>query len=237
VRALDGERTGYDVQPDGSDRVVVDGQDEQRKKPTLRDLARDQLEDLGWATHIDAKVLEVNAPGGGADPWRNAIGYVRIGGDTDATQRGQILDQFKADPLTSVCLLTKRAAGVGLNLTEANHVVICEPSIDAHEELQAIMRVHRIGQGRPVHVTKLYTKGSVDERVLARRSKRGELNVSINAVAGGGGDEQDEEAAPSYKKAKGKGKARAAPAAAAAAGPAAGRTMGFEDLKMLMGVG
>ena len=86
---------------------------------------------------------------------------------------------------------------MGLNLTHANYAIILEPSMDAHDEVQSICRVHRIGQTRPVTVLKLYNKDSIEERILKRRQMRGELSVSINATGGSGvGDEEDGEARP-----------------------------------------
>ena len=92
--------------------------------------------------------------------------------------------------MTSICLLSKRSAGVGINLTDANHVIIIEPGIDGHDELQSICRVHRIGQTRTVLVNKFYIVGSVEERILKRRQQRGDLNISINSVLNAGEEEK-----------------------------------------------
>jgi SNF2 family DNA or RNA helicase len=111
---------------------------------------------------------------------------VRLDGSAgDASRRGEILETFKGDSRTSICLLTKASAGVGLNLTVANFVVVLEPSMDAHDELQSIARVHRIGQTRKVSVLKFYMTTSFEERILLRRQQRGELSVSINSTTGG----------------------------------------------------
>ena len=156
--------------------------------------------------------------------------------------------------MTSLCLLTKTAAGVGLNLTHANFAIILEPSMDAHDEVQSICRVHRIGQTRPVTVLKLFMRGSIEERILKRRQQRGELSVSINAAAGGGGggedgdgDEDDgaggaaESSAPpaggggAGKKKATKGKA-AAGGAAASSSVSSSRSIKLDDLKLLIGI-
>ncbi|EGB04992.1 hypothetical protein AURANDRAFT_17564, partial [Aureococcus anophagefferens] len=76
------------------------------------------------------------------------------------------------DPETSVLLLTLATAGVGLNITNANKVVILEPFRFGSNEAQAAMRVHRIGQSRDVEIIKFFTRGTMDERLLKLRHKR-----------------------------------------------------------------
>ena len=148
------------------------------------DAARADLEDLGSERWENATVEALRgAPGD--DPFAGALGFVRLDGGTDANRRGELLQEFKSDPLTSVCLLTVRSAGVGLNLTNANVLCLCEPALDAAPEEQAVMRVHRIGQTRPVTVLKFLAAGTVDARVLARRERRGEKSegAAMAAVA------------------------------------------------------
>ena len=148
------------------------------------DAARADLEDLGSERWENATVEALRgAPGD--DPFAGALGFVRLDGGTDANRRGELLQEFKSDPLTSVCLLTVRSAGVGLNLTNANVLCLCEPALDAAPEEQAVMRVHRIGQTRPVTVLKFFAAGTVDARVLARRERRGEKSegAAMAAVA------------------------------------------------------
>ena len=162
-----------------------------------------------------------------ADPFEHAIGYVRLDGTVgDGFRRGEILDTFKRDPMTSICLLTKTAAGVGLNLTDANYVIILEPSMDAHDEVQSIARVHRIGQSRDVSVLKFYLTGSVEERILKRRQQRGELSIAINAATGTttATTEDDEQEVGTTAKAD-KNKAEVS----------SSRAMTFDDLKLLLG--
>lgn len=63
----------------------------------------------------------------------------------------------------------------GLTLVRANHVFLLEPSIDPSIEQQAISRVHRIGQQRPVHITRLLVKGTIEEHVLHLQNRRQDL--------------------------------------------------------------
>jgi len=132
--------------------------------------------------------------------------------------------------MTSVVLLTKTAAGVGLNLTNANYAIIAEPSMDAHDEVQSICRIHRIGQTREVKVLKFYVEDSIEERILKRRQQRGELTVSVNALssASNGCDEEgDKESSPTQNKSKKDEESEVSVAAS--------KTMTLEDLKLLLG--
>ena len=191
----------YDVLPDGhtiesnvwNDQFVV-------KKDILRKVPPLRLRDKGEHNWLPAVIKGISCKKdlndlhfvqNDSDPFENALGYVRVDGLAgNANRRGEILDTFKRDPMTSICLLTKRAAGVGINLTEANHVIILEPSMDAHDELQSICRVHRMGQTRKVSVQKFYIVGSIEERILKRRQQRGELSLSINSFVGVSTDEE-----------------------------------------------
>eukprot|EP01083_Nonionella_stella_P279486 950723_1 len=73
-----------------------------------------------------------------------------------------------------VLLLTIRSGSQGLNLIEANHVVIVEPLLNAGLYAQAIGRVDRIGQTRPTFVYRFEVRGTVEARVsaLAERKAR-----------------------------------------------------------------
>ncbi len=79
---------------------------------------------------------------------RAGLGCVTIEGHMTAFQRQKALDKFSTDDNTTVFLLSTRSGAAGLTLTAANHVYIMEPCLNSALELQAINRVHRIGQVR-----------------------------------------------------------------------------------------
>ncbi|MCM3659631.1 DEAD/DEAH box helicase [Georgenia satyanarayanai] len=88
-----------------------------------------------------------------------------ITGSVPAAERQEIVDAFTAGPAGSVLVSQIGAGGVGLNVQAASVVVITEPQLVPAVEDQAIGRVHRMGQQRPVQVHRLLTEDSVDERI------------------------------------------------------------------------
>ena len=81
--------------------------------------------------------------------------------------------------LNDVFLISLKAGGLGLNLTEADSVVIYDPWWNPAVEQQAADRVHRIGQEKPVFVYKLIVENSVEEKILALQEKKQALAQSI----------------------------------------------------------
>ena len=75
----------------------------------------------------------------------NGIAHVSLLHAND--YRGSLGEFRRNDDLT-VLLLPARAGCNGLNLVEANHVLLVEPMLDSGQEAQAVSRVHRIGQHR-----------------------------------------------------------------------------------------
>lgn len=76
------------------------------------------------------------------------------------------IDEFKKEKNGVVLLLPLRRAGAGLNLTEARHVVLVEPSMEVRLERQAIGRVHRIGQSAVTFVHRVVMDKTIEDRIL-----------------------------------------------------------------------
>lgn len=83
------------------------------------------------------------------------------------------IEKFKSDPSIECFLLHAKAHSAGLNLVVASHVLLCEPLINTAIELQAIARVHRIGQHRATTVWMYLIADTVEESIyeisVARR--------------------------------------------------------------------
>lgn len=75
------------------------------------------------------------------------------------------IERFKSDPAIECFLLHAKAHSSGLNLVNATHVFLCEPLINTAIELQAIARVHRIGQHRPTTIWMYLVSDTVEETI------------------------------------------------------------------------
>ena len=109
-------------------------------------------------------------------------------GAVSPQQRQTIVDDFTADVSISRLLLSTRACGLGINLTSADTVIMHDVDLNPAVDQQAMDRVHRIGQTRPVRVITLATEGTVDEKVLAIASKK---VLSQHTLLGEGGAQAD----------------------------------------------
>jgi superfamily II DNA or RNA helicase len=79
--------------------------------------------------------------------------------------RQSVVNDFQKDTGASVFLLSLRAAGTGLNLTNASYVVLYDPWWNPAVEAQAIDRSHRIGQTQTVNAYRLIAPGTVEEKI------------------------------------------------------------------------
>lgn len=86
--------------------------------------------------------------------------------------KNDAVETFK-DPLKRITcfLLNARAQALGLNLVNATHIFLCEPLINTSLELQAILRIHRIGQKRPTTVWMFAVANTVEESIVVMGTK------------------------------------------------------------------
>lgn len=103
----------------------------------------------------------------------HGIGHVTIEGKTKDRQTQ--VKRFASDPKIAVFLLSLRAGGTGLTLTEADTVILFDPWWNPMVEAQAMDRAHRIGQTQTVNVYKLVTKGTVEEKVMELQERKKKL--------------------------------------------------------------
>ncbi|TFD24572.1 DEAD/DEAH box helicase [Cryobacterium lyxosi] len=90
---------------------------------------------------------------------------VSLRGDQSAVARQAAIDSFNNDPDVAIAVCSLTAAGVGVNLQAASHVVLAELSWTAAEQTQAIDRVHRIGQDEPVTAWRIIAAHTIDARI------------------------------------------------------------------------
>ena len=105
-----------------------------------------------------------------------------VDGRTPQEDRQPRIDRFSAHGGPGVLALNPRAAGTGLNITAANHVIHYNPEWNPALEDQASARAHRRGQTRPVTVHRLIYAGTVEE-VMDQRLQR-KRGLAENAVVG-----------------------------------------------------
>ena len=121
---------------------------------------------------------------------RHDIASVLFSGGLSSKQRDRVLNQFSTGPCATsrVLLATITSCGVGLTLTEANHCFIMEPSWNPAVEEQAMNRIYRIGQNKPVTITRFIAKGTVEEAIEKLADvKRALSEFCCTAGRGGGG--------------------------------------------------
>ena len=103
---------------------------------------------------------------------REGIEYCYLDGRT--RKRDRVIERFKqgTDP---VFLISLKAGGFGLNLTEADYCFLLDPWWNPATETQAIDRAHRIGQTRPVIAYRLIARETIEEKVVALARRKAEL--------------------------------------------------------------
>lgn len=85
--------------------------------------------------------------------------------DTNSFQKK--IDMFKKDTAINVLLMPYSFGANGLNVIEATHVLLVEPTLNKSQEIQSIGRVHRIGQTKPTFVYRFMVKNSIEEHVYS----------------------------------------------------------------------
>jgi hypothetical protein len=108
------------------------------------------------------------------------ISYEYLDGKT--RDRAARVERFQNDRHCRLFLISLKAGGLGLNLTEAEYVFLLDPWWNPAVEAQAIDRAHRIGQRRRVFAYRLIARDTVEEKVLElQNSKRQLADAIINA--------------------------------------------------------
>lgn len=98
--------------------------------------------------------------------------------------RQEQIDDFNNDPESKIFLLSTRAGGLGLNLTAADTVILWDSDWNPQVDLQAIDRVHRIGQTKPVKIYRFMVKDSIEEILLSRSGSKRMLEKLVMKFSG-----------------------------------------------------
>lgn len=108
----------------------------------------------------------------------HAKGYVLHGG-TPVAKRTEIVDAFQGEAYVPFIVLSVKAAGTGLNLTKANHVIHFDRWWNPAVENQATDRAFRIGQKKDVIVHKFVSQGTIEEKIDAMLESKKELAENV----------------------------------------------------------
>jgi SNF2 family DNA or RNA helicase len=92
--------------------------------------------------------------------------------DGSSIDRKEQVEKFNKDANIKVFLISIKAGGLGLNLTEADYVFILDPWWNPAVEAQAVDRAHRIGQKKKVFTYKFITRNSVEEKILQLQQRK-----------------------------------------------------------------
>ena len=105
-------------------------------------------------------------------------------GSTAVGMRKEIVEQFQGSEYIPYMVLSLKAGGVGLNLTEANHVIHFDRWWNPAVENQATDRAFRIGQKKNVIVHKFITKGTIEEKINDMLCEKTKLTADVIQVTG-----------------------------------------------------
>ncbi|EXJ88548.1 hypothetical protein A1O1_05478 [Capronia coronata CBS 617.96] len=107
--------------------------------------------------------------------------FVRIDGTMSLNNRKLAMDALASDNSITILLASIKAAGQGLNLTAASRAFIMEPMWNPAAEAQAVDRIYRIGQKRPVVVKRYQIADSIEGKIVELQKRKQQLaDVSMN---------------------------------------------------------
>jgi SNF2 family DNA or RNA helicase len=112
---------------------------------------------------------------------------LRLDGNTKPQERVALVNKFNTGPYF-LMLLSAKAGGVGLNLTGANRLILVDPDWNPATDLQALGRIWREGQTKPVFIYRLLSSDTIDESILRRQKDKGILTSVIQHETDRGDD-------------------------------------------------
>ena len=167
--------TGGFVQPDGSDHPRQAGS---AKLDALADILEDYVQEAGQKLVVFARFRpEIAAICRLLE--ERGIRYGRIDGEVPMDQRGAVVEAFQNDPAVKVFVAQIQTAGLGITLHAASAAVFYSLDFNYANYAQALARIHRIGQARPVTYIHLLAEQTVDERVLDDLERKEDLARTI----------------------------------------------------------
>lgn len=106
--------------------------------------------------------------------------WLRLDGATLVADRQRLVDRFNSSfGLEKVFLLSSKAGGMGLNLVGANRLVLFDPDWNPATDAQAMARIWREGQKKAVIIYRLFSTGSIEEKIYQRQMVKGEIASTV----------------------------------------------------------
>lgn len=116
---------------------------------------------------------------------RAGFNTVKLQGLMSPQQRDNTIKHFMENTLVEVFLVSLKAGGVALNLCEASQVFLMDPWWNPSVEWQSMDRVHRIGQKRPIKITRFCIKDSIELKIIELQEKKANMiHATINKDEG-----------------------------------------------------
>ncbi|XP_077229028.1 protein CHROMATIN REMODELING 20-like isoform X2 [Tasmannia lanceolata] len=103
--------------------------------------------------------------------WKQGKDWYRLDGSTEGSERQRLVERFNepANKRVKCVLISTRAGSLGINLHAANRVILVDGSWNPTHDLQAIYRVWRYGQNKPVYAYRLMAHGTMEEKIYKRQ--------------------------------------------------------------------
>ncbi|XP_058779649.1 ATP-dependent helicase rhp16-like [Vicia villosa] len=119
--------------------------------------------------------------------YKSGVSCVLLNESMSRATRDAVVNRFNVEPDCRILLMTLKAGGFALNLTVASHVFIMDPCWNPALELQALGRIHRIGQYKPTRIVMFVIANTLEEEIFkALENKKlvaqGILNDSFEAM-------------------------------------------------------
>ncbi|KAA8541438.1 hypothetical protein F0562_025401 [Nyssa sinensis] len=131
-----------------------------------------------WTSMLDLVEISLN---------QSCLQYRRLDGTMTLNSRDRAVKEFNTDPEVTVMLMSLKAGNLGLNMVAASHVILLDLWWNPTTEDQAVDRAHRIGQTRPVTVSRITIKDTVEDRILALQEEKRKMVASAFGEDQGGG--------------------------------------------------
>ncbi|GAB4839661.1 Helicase-like transcription factor chr28 [Ancistrocladus abbreviatus] len=130
-----------------------------------------------WTSMLDLFEIALN---------HSCIQYRRLDGTMTLASRDRAVREFNIDPEVTAMLMSLKAGNLGLNMVAACHVILLDLWWNPTTEDQAVDRAHRIGQTRPVTVSRLTIRDTVEDRILALQEEKRKMVASAFGEDTGG---------------------------------------------------